>query len=100
MSDEESDALDASQLLGSSDTAADESPSSATIDSRRESRRSHFVFLGIILAAAVLVLVVGLSVGLSSVGGGRSSDPMTRAEDLLAEYPVIDGFVNQFVNVS
>ena len=52
------------------------------------------------LAAAVLVLVVGLSVGLSSVGGGRSSDPMTRAEDLLAEYPVIDGFVNQFVNVS
>ncbi|CAI8014227.1 Dipeptidase 1 [Geodia barretti] len=91
MSDEESDALDASQLLGSSDTAADESPSAATIDSRRESRRSHFVFLGIILAAAVLVLVVGLSVGLSSVGGGRSSDPMTRAEDLLAEYPVIDG---------
>ena len=97
MSDEESDAVDASQLLGSSDTAADESPSAlsvAAIESRRESRRSNFVFLGIILAAAVLVLVVGLSVSLSSIGGGRSSDPMTRAEDLLAEYPVIDGFVN------
>ena len=95
MSDEEADAVAATQLLSGSDTVTNRPSPHSVAASRRESRRSHFLFVGVILAAAALVLVVGLSVGLSSRGGGHSKDPLTRAEDLLAEYPVIDGFVHE-----
>ena len=93
MSDDESDSLDASQLI---DSTAEEGPSVRSITATRrrwESCRSHLLFLGIMLAVAVVVLVVGLSVGLASTGSDSRKDPMTRAKDLLAEYPVIDGSV-------
>ena len=89
MSDDEADV---SQLIGEPDAATDQR-SALSISTRRKlgSRRSHFVFLAILAAAGLLVLVVGLGVGLSSKSGGRSRDLLSRAESLLAEYPVVDG---------
>ena len=93
--EEDEEAVDASPLISSSDTPADERGTSlseaAAAESKRESRRWHFVSLGILVSAGVLVLVVGLSVGLSSLDSSRRKGPLARAESLLAEYPVIDG---------
>ena len=90
--EEDEEAVDTSPLISSSDTPADERGTSLSeAESKRESRRWHFVSLGVLVSAGVLVLVVGLSVGLSSLDSSRRKGPLARAESLLAVYPVIDG---------
>ena len=90
--EEDEEAVDTSPLISSSDTPTDERGTSLSeAESKRESRRWHFVSLGVLVSAGVLVLVVGLSVGLSSLDSSRRKGPLARAESLLAEYPVIDG---------
>lgn len=96
MSDDESDAsipLFTSSPESESGVTARDSRESG----RRESRRSHFVFLAILIAAlAVVIVTVGVALGVGlqpqpTVNLPR--DPTKRAEALLTEYPVIDGSV-------
>lgn len=101
MSDDESDASTA--LF----TSSPESESGVTVrdsreSGRRESRRSHFVFLAILIGAlAVVIVMVGVALGVGlqpqpTVNLPR--DPTRRAEALLTEYPVIDGSVHYYTH--
>ena len=101
MSDDESDSpatLLTSSPASENGVAIEYSREGAAETNRRESRRSHCLFLSIlvsVVAVVVVMVVVGLSVGLSrsQKASDLPRDPVRRAEALLAEFPVIDGFV-------
>lgn len=92
MSDDESEALF---------TSSPEREGGVTVrrsrnKSRSESRRSHVLFLAVLVGALVVVTVmvaIALGVGItrSQATVNLPRDPARRAEALLTEYPVIDG---------
>ena len=94
MSDDESDASTA-LFTSSPERESRVTARESRENGRRESRRSHFVFLAILIAALAVVIVtvgVGLGVGLHQQPTvNLPRDPTRRAEALLTEYPVIDG---------
>lgn len=101
MSDDESDSpatLLTSSPASENGVAVEHSRERAAEKNRRESRRSHCLFLAILVSVVAVVIVmiaVGLGVGLSRSQQAIDlpRDPVGRAEALLAEFPVIDGLV-------
>ena len=99
MSDDESDSpntfLTGSPASGNG-AAVENAREGAAEKSRWESRRSHRLFFSVligVIAVIVVMVTVGLGVGVSRSrqASNLPRDPVSRAEALLAEYPVIDG---------